>query len=319
MKQDKIKELIELAEESFKCKVNIGDSEELRLNRVSTGIPPLDKILKGGFKRGGFHLIVGQFATGKTFMAQKAIEFIQKQDGIAVLIDAERRYDPDWFKLTGVDISKLIVFRPNTGEQACDSMITFVKQDVDLIVIDSFAALLPLAEEEEGMEQQFIGLQSRMLNKMFRKVVPINSNTVIIATNQLRQDIGGTWGRGVQQRIVGGLGQLYYASLILETRRKEWILEKKQRVGFTIECFVSKCNYAPPFQSCKIPFNFYKGQLDVLSSLIDLAIDVGIIKQSGPYYEYSGFNRKLRGREEISSWFNEEQDRIEKLKQEILI
>ena len=332
MSKEEIEKLIQIAKKSIKCYIGTGDNAETELKNLPTEIPVLDRIIGGGLKRGRIHLFTGEFATGKTFLAQRAIVSAQKNGGKCVLIDAERRYDPKWFELTGIDIKNLIVVRPNFGEQAIDAVIDFIKQKVDVIVIDSFAALLPLEESEEGMEQKFIGLQARMLNKAFRKIVPLNDNTVIIATNQQRQEIGSRFHPGVQQRMAGGVGQYYYASLILQVRRRGWLTEKggkveepdeeakdikRKRIGFVMECFVQKCNYAPPFERCQIPFNFYTGQLDNLASLVDLAVDMGIIRQAGPWFNYE--EQKVMGKQAICDWFNQDLSRLEKLKEEILL
>jgi len=279
--------LIENAEKSTKCDVFRGSDEKGKTSVIPTGIDALDLILKGGLRKGRIHIFSGEFSTGKTLIAQKLIATTQKNGGTCVFIDAERRYDPEWFKLTGVDIDELVVARPLTGEQAIDMIIYWSKNDVAVIVIDSFAALLPMAEYEADTEQQFMGLQARLLSKAFRKIVPVCKNTVIVGTNQLRYEIGGFSKPGIRKKLSGGISQYYFASLIMSVRRREWKTDDKGlRIGFMMECFLDKCNFGPPFTSCEIPFNFYTGQLDLVSTLVSLALDENIVIKEGSWYSY---------------------------------
>jgi recombination protein RecA len=330
--REEIEEAFKEAQKSIKGSILMGNDPELKLQKVPFEIPTLDRILKGGLKKKGIHIFTGSFSTCKSFLAQKAIASIQKQGGGALLIDTESRYDPEWFKLTGVDTDNLIVLNPSYGEEGIDIAINFLKAKIDLIVFDSFAALVPLEESEEDMEHKFMGLQARMLNKAMRKIVPENKGSIIIATNQTRADIGNPYHSGVMENLVGGKGQYYGASLIMQTRRKGWLLQTKDgkivedekaakkanKVGFVVECFVQKCNYAPPFTSCEIPFNFYKGALDNTTSIIDLAVDEGKILQKGPWYKYK--EEKFMGRQAVVDYFDKEEnkDEFENLKKDIL-
>jgi len=317
----RIEELVKLAEKSLKCYVGTGDKPETTLKKIPTGIPSLDLILKGGLIRGRFHLIQGDFSTGKTYIAQKVIEQVQKQNGICVFIDGERRYDAVWFQLGGIDISKLIVIRPNYGEQAIKAIMIYVKEGVDLIAIDSLASLVPLEmiekdekNEEEGKVAKRVAVQARMFSEAFPKIISINNNTVIVATNQKRQIIGGVWGRGILEKMPGGEAQYYYASLIIDVRKRDWIKEGNKKVGYNMECLLKKCNFAPPETFVTIPFNFYTGQLDILSSLIDVAIDENIIKTKTAWLEYDNKNWH---REELKNWFEENPGEVEKLREQI--
>ena len=315
MKEEIEQALVE-AQKSIKGSILMGDNPELALQKVPFGVPVLDNILKGGLKKKGIHIFTGAFSTCKSFLAQKAIASVQKQGGGALLIDTERRYDEEWFRLTEVNTKELIVATPSYGEEGIDIAISFLKAKIDLIVFDSFAALVPLDEYEEGMEHKFMGLQARMLNKAIRKMVPENTNTVVIATNQTRVDIGNPYHSGIMENLVGGKGQYYGASLIMQTRRKGWLTETKdgkvvendkapkdaKKVGFVVECFIQKCNYAPPFTSCQIPFNFYTGALDNVSSVVDLAVDKGLIEQKGAWYKFNA--EKFMGRQAVVDYFN---------------
>lgn len=329
MTNDDIDRVLATVKKSVKGFVGRGDNPEACLKRVPFDIPVLDKILGGGLVRGRIHLFTGQYSTCKTYLTQKAISQVQKIGGRAAFIDAERRYDPEWFALTGVNIKDLILIRPNFGEEAIDAAITLVKEKIDIVVIDSFAGLLPIDEADEGMEQKFIGLQARMMNKAFKKLVPINNDTVIIATNQMRENIGNSYHPGINQSMPGGKGQFYFSSLILETRRRGWLTKNiktgkteeggskdSQKTGFIVECFMTKCNFAPPLQSCQIPFNFIEGTLDNVASVVELAIETGVIKQTGAWYAYK--DQKLMGRQSVCDYFEENKDEFEEVKKEVL-
>ena len=315
MKEEIEQALLE-AQKSIKGSIAMGDDPDLVLQKLPFDIPVLDNILKGGLKRKGIHILTGAFSTCKSFLAQKAIASVQKAGGGAILIDTERRYDPEWFALTGVNTKDLIVATPLYGEEAIDIAISFLKAKIDLIVFDSFAAMVPMEEYEEEMEQKFMALQARMLNKAIRKMVPELKESTIIATNQTRADIGNPYHGGILENLVGGRGQYFGASLIMQTRRKGWLTETKdgkvienekapkdaKKMGFVVECFIQKCNYAPPFTHCQIPFNFYKGALDNVSSIVDLAVDKGLIEQKGAWYKFN--NEKFMGRQTVVDYFN---------------
>lgn len=316
LKKAELDKLMENAEKSMKCDVFRGSDEKGKTSVLPTGIDTLDHILKGGLRRGRIHIFSGEFSTGKTYITQKLIENTQKNGGLCVFVDAERRYDPDWFKLTGVNIDELVVAQPLTGEQAVDMMIYWSKNSADVVVVDSFAALLPMAEYEADTEQQFMGLQARLLAKAFRKIVPVCKNTAIVGTNQLRYEIGGFSKPGIRKKLSGGISQYYFASLIMSVRRREWKTDDKTglRVGFMMECFLDKCNFGPPFTSCEIPFNFYTGQLDLVSTLVSLAIDENIVVKEGSWYSYQDI--KIQGKENLEKELVK-QDKLNALRKEI--
>jgi recombination protein RecA len=237
-----------------------------------------------------------------------------------------------------VDISKLIVIRPLTGEEAFEATEILIKEKADVVVIDSFASLLPNQEAEEEEISPTIGLQARLLSQGLRRLVPINDNTVVVATNQMRQDIGTGYHRGIQERMSGGVAQYFYASLIVKVSRRGDITipiggdstvvevgedgsedtnrKNRRKVGFMLECLVTKCNYAPPFQSCQVPFNFYTGQLDNVASMVDLAISLNVIERKGAWYQYKG--EKFQGRQGVIDWVKEDPTRIEEIKSVVL-
>jgi recombination protein RecA len=316
-----IEALVKLAEKSFGCYTGFGNDDKSIVQKVSSGIEFFDRILAGGFRRGAIHLLSGGFASGKTFMAQTAIAKMQKEkpNSICVYIDAEHRYDPEWFSLTGVDVSKLIVQRPSYGEQAMDLVIFWCEHGADIVVLDSLAALVPMAEDIESVEKQSMGQQARMLSKAFRKIVPKNLNTVLICINQLRQDIGNTYSRGILHKMPGGESQYFYAALIVDVRRGEYTLDKAgQKVGHQINCLVTKCNYAPPFGSCKIPLIYKTGSVDIIGAICNAAIDEGFIpKKGGWYYPEGKDGQPFQGLEALKEYYTANTEAFEIIKEQV--
>ena len=316
VKED-ITKLLALANKSFTCFTGLGNNPNAKLLRIKTGIDIFDRSIGGGLVRGRFHLFTGGFASGKTYISQKVIESTQKEGGICVYIDAEKRFDPEWFALVGCNIDNLIVSRPTYGEQALDLVLFYLKQNVDLIVIDSLAALVPMREDEDSMEQQSIGLQARMLNKAFRKIVATNNSTVLIAINQQRQQIGTVFNRGIQKTMPGGEGQYFYASLIVDVRRGDWIKQDKQRVGHEINCVATKCNFHPPFGQSIIPLRYDTGQIDNVTMIVNLALDFAIIKKKGPWYYLENVEKPFQGIDEVVQFYRNNQDTFIDLREQV--
>ncbi len=328
-----IQDLLKTVKDSYKDLIFIGNDESLVLKTIPSGIGVLDNLLAGGFRRGSLNEISGAFTTGKTFIVYNTIKSVQSQNGKCVLIDSERRYEPKWAKIIGIDVDNLIVVRPNTGEQAFEILYSYLNE-VDLIAIDSFAALLPTALAEQEEMTPTMGVMARMMSQGLAKATVNNKNTVILATNQLRADIGTRYHPGILEKMTGGSAQYYYAASIIQTRRKGFLLERKagdiieednesrgkdyKRVGFIMECLVTKCNYAPSFgQKCQVNINFVTGQVDNFTSLIDLAVDLEIIEHGGgPWYQYNG--EKIQGRQGLYDWFNSHREEFEGLKNKVL-
>ena len=280
-----IEDLIKKAGDSFPGKVFVGNSSDIKVQKIGSGILSLDNILGGGIPRGRSMIVSGEFSTGKSTLCAFIIAECQRKELFCVYIDAEKALDPEWFKLLGVDIDKLIVTKPNYGEEATAMALYFLKENADLIVLDSIAALVPLDEINEDMEQQHMGLQPRLVNKTLRKILAENNNSAFIAINQLRETIGKP---GIYRVMPGGKGQYFFSSIILEVSRKEWITEgaEKKKVGFVMNCFTAKNKLAQPFQQTEIPFNFSTGQVDYTSVLFNLACDIGLINKVKTSYFY---------------------------------
>ena len=309
-----ISNLLGLANKSFTCFTGLGDNPDSVLKIIPSGIDAFDQSIGGGLVRGRLHVFTGGFASGKTYISQKVIESSQKDNGICAYIDAEKRFDPDWFKLVGCDIKNLLVSRPNYGEQALDLAIFYLKQNVDVLVIDSLAALMPMQEGEDSMEQQSYAPQAKMLNKAFRKMLPANNNTVLICINQQRQQIATVFNRGIQKIMPGGEGQNFYAALIVDIRRGEWIKQDKQKVGHEINTVVTKCNFHPPFGQSIIPLRYDTGQIDNVTMVVNLALDLDLIKKKGPWYYIEGEDKPKQGLEDVTQFYRDNKEKFTALK-----
>ena len=298
-----------------------GSNPDLALKRISLEIPALDVILGGGFPRGRLSLLLGDWSSGKTFIAQQAIASVQRKKGLVAFIDSEKTYAPDWFEKSGVDIENLLVSQFSGGEVSFDILHSLVKANFDLVVLDSIASLIPLSEEEDDMVDIARGISKHpiLVNRGIRKLIALNKSTAVIAINQYRETIGGY---GDSRVPPGGRAQRFHASIILEVRRGAWIDEpgmiggKKAKVkkGFNLICYTVKNKTAPPFQYAEIPFLF-TGVIDTVSGLIGLGIDFGIISQTGPYFKYK--DHKVLGKANLIDFLNDNPLEIEEIRHKI--
>jgi RecA/RadA recombinase len=181
-------------------------------------------------------------------------------------------------------------------------------------VIDSLAALVPMQENEDSMEQQSYAQQAKMLNKAFRKIGPANNNTVLIAINQQRQQISTVFNKGIQKIMPGGEGQNFYAALIVDIRRGEWIKQDKLKVGHEINTVATKCNFHPPFGQSIIPLRYDTGQIDNVTMVVNLALDLDLIKKKGPWYYIEGEEKPKQGLEEVTQFYRDNQDKFKIIK-----
>lgn len=288
-----------------------GSDPRLIPTRTPIGIAPLDDIMGGGLPNGACTMIVGPESTGKTILCQYAVAAIQRTERPRTLfIDAERSFDPDWWTLSGVDPDKVVVARPFTGEQTIDLIVEVMEtvDDIGAVVIDSLAAMPPEKIVAESAERNDIGSHAKLTNLMYQKVVPKLDGRVFIATNQIREAIG-----GYEERYPGGKSPLYYNHLILRTRRTEWIKDGNDRVGFMMEVTTRKNKTAAPQQHAVIPFMF-RGQVDMLAVLIDDAIVRGFIIPRLPYYEINGVDKKVLGKAGLRGFLLENPDVVERIK-----
>jgi recombination protein RecA len=264
---------------------------------ISTGCPSIDAALGcGGYPRGRVTEIYGPEASGKTTLTLHAIAECQKAGGVAAFIDAEHALDVVYAKKVGVDAASLLVSQPDNGEQALEIAETLVRSGaVDLVVVDSVAALVPQAEIEGEMGDQQVGLQARLMSKAMRKLTGAmnRTNTSVIFINQLRQKIGVTFGS--PETTTGGNALKYYASVRLDVRRIGGVKVGEATVGNRTRVKVVKNKLAPPFQQAEFDIRYGEG-CDVVSDLLDTAVAQGVVEKSGAYHSFEG-NSMGQGRE----------------------
>ena len=285
MASDISKRLTEI-NKGLKTKFTLADEESLITKRISTGLPNFDKIVGGGVPRRSTTIFYGQESSGKTFLAMKAIASAQSEGLECGFVDAEFSFDPDWAEKVGINVKDLYMLQPETGEQALDGALALCKAGVDLVVVDSIAALLPTKEMEGSMEDNTIGQQARMMNQFFRKHGPVNEKTALIMINQVRAGIGGYY---TSDALPAGKGQQFFARIIVQCRRGKPIQDKGKSfpLGFMMEIKARKNKTAPPLGEASLPF-YYTGQIDMSTLLFQLGVDFGIIERTGAYYSFDG-------------------------------
>ena len=280
---------------------------------ISTGSVSLDNALGvGGLPKGRIIEIYGPESSGKTTLALHAIANAQKQGGIAVLIDAEYAFDANYAKNLGVDIDNLLVSQPDTGEQALEIADTLVRSGaVDIIVIDSVAALVPAAEIEGEMGDSHMGLQARLMSQALRKLTGIlsKSKTCLIFINQLRMKIGVMFGN--PETTTGGNALKFYASVRIDVRRIAAIKDGENIVGNRTKAKVVKNKVAPPFKEAEFDILYGKG-ISLTGDLVDLGSELGIIEKSGAWFSFEG-ERIGQGREKAKEFLEQNPETMKKI------
>lgn len=269
--------------------MKLGERTNVDVDVISSGSLSIDNILGvGGFPKGRIIEIYGPESSGKTTLALQAIAECQKTGGKCAFIDAEHAIDPKYAKNLGVDVDELILSQPDSGEQALEITEVLIKSGaIDLVVIDSVAALVPQAELDGEMGDSNIGLQARLMSKAMRKLagaMNINNCTCIFI-NQLREKVGVMFGN--PETTTGGRALKFYSSIRLEVRKSEAIKNGSDIVGNKVNVKVAKNKVAPPFKSCSVE-TYYGEGISHVSEVINLAVDLGIIEKSGSWFSYNG-------------------------------
>ena len=269
--------------------MKLGDESHMEIETISTGSLSLDVALGvGGFPKGRIVEVYGPESSGKTTIALQAVAEVQKAGGRAAFIDAEHALDPVYAKALGVDINELLLSQPDTGEQALEICEALVRSNaVQIVVIDSVAALVPQAEIEGEMGDNHVGLQARLMSQALRKLAGIinKTNTIAIFINQLREKVGVMFGN--PETTTGGRALKFYASIRLDVRRGEQIKMGDSVIGNRTTVKVVKNKMAPPFKSATVDMMYGEG-ISYEGELIDLASDIDIINKSGAWYSYNG-------------------------------
>ena len=299
--------------------MRLGERPHEEIGSISTNCLSLDAAIGvGGFPRGRIIEIYGPESSGKTTLALQVVAQAQKAGGIAAYIDAEHAMDPDYAEKLGVNIDDLLISQPDSGEQALDIAETLVRSaSVDVIVIDSVAALVPRAEIDGDMGDSHMGLQARLMSQALRKMTSIisNSNTCFIFINQLRDKIGVMFGS--PETTTGGKALKFYASVRIDIRRIGAIKEGDKMVGNRTRVKVVKNKVAPPFRETEFDIMYGEG-ISREGDLLDLAVNHNVVEKSGAWFSYSG-ERLGQGRENSKTTLKENRDMFDRVEHEVKV
>lgn len=295
------------------------EDNRLEISSISTGALSIDAALGvGGFPKGRIIEVYGPESSGKTTLALHAIANAQKAGGVAVLIDAEYAFDATYAKSLGVDVDNLLVSQPDTGEQALEICDTLVRSGaVDIVVIDSVAALVPAAEIEGDMGDSHMGLQARLMSQALRKLTSIisKSGTSLIFINQLRMKIGVMFGN--PETTTGGNALKFYSSVRVDIRRIGAIKDGDKIIGNRTRAKIVKNKVAPPFREAEFDIMYGIG-ISVEGDILDLAVANDVVEKSGAWFSYKG-ERLGQGREKVKEFLKANPDFLENIKNETKI
>ena len=296
--------------------MRLGDASRMRVETISTGALTLDLALGGGYPKGRVVEVYGPESSGKTTLTLHAIAEVQKRGGVAAFVDAEHALDPVYAASLGVDIENLLVSQPDTGEMALEIVDQLVRSAaVDIVVVDSVAALTPRAEIEGEMGDLAVGAQARLMSQAMRKITGNigKSGCTVIFLNQLRLKIGVTYGN--PETTTGGNALKFYASVRLDIRRIQTLKRGIEEYGIRAKVKVAKNKVAPPFRIAEFDILFGRG-ISTLGCVLDLADETGVVTRKGAWYSYEGDNIG-QGRDNTIGWLEQNPDAKEAI--EVLV
>ena len=297
--------------------MKLGEYQAMEVEAIPTGALSLDIALGiGGIPRGRIVEIYGPESSGKTTLALHMIAEAQKLGGEAAFIDAEHALDPVYSKHLGVDIDNLIVSQPDTGEQALEITEALVRSGaIDIIVVDSVAALVPKAEIDGDMGDAHVGLQARLMSQALRKLAGVinKSKAVVIFINQLREKIGVMFGN--PETTTGGRALKFYASVRMDIRKTEMMKQDGQVIGNRVRVKVIKNKVAPPFREAEFDVLYGKG-ISKVGNILDMAVNLDIVEKSGAWFSYNG-QRISQGRENAKRYLEEHPDIMDEIEKKV--
>lgn len=315
-RMDNIQTAVDAIEKQFGkgAIMKLGEANKINVETISTGSLSLDLALGGGVPKGRIIEVYGPESSGKTTLAYHVVAEAQKNGGIAAFIDAEHALDPEYAQNIGVDIDKLLISQPDTGEQALEIAETLVRSNsIDVLVIDSVAALVPRAEIEGDMGDSHMGLQARLMSQALRKMTGAisRSNTVVIFINQIRMKIGVMFGN--PETTSGGQALKFFSSVRMDIRRSEQLKDGDSVIGNRVKVKIVKNKVAPPFRTAEFDIMYNEG-ISKQGEIVDLGVKHGIVSKSGAWYEYN--EQKIgQGREAAKQYLRDNvkiSDEIEK-------
>lgn len=292
--------------------MKLGDSHKINVKTIPSGSLSLDIALGGGFPQGRVVEIYGPESSGKTTLALHVVAGVQRSGGLAAYVDAEHALDPEYAKKIGVNLENLLVSQPDTGEQALEITETLVRSSaVNVVVVDSVAALVPRAELEGSMGDAQMGMQARLMSQALRKLTGVisKSSTTVIFINQLRMKIGVMFGN--PEVTAGGNALKYYSSVRVDIRRIEQLKDGDRVIGNRVRTKVVKNKVAPPFRVAEFDIMYNKG-ISVAGELLDLAVKHDLVRKSGSWYEYKG-EKMGQGREAAKAYLEENPKSLKEL------
>lgn len=299
--------------------MRMGDATDMKVASVSSGSLAIDKALGiGGYPRGRIVEIYGPESSGKTTVALHAVAEVQRQGGTAAYIDAENALDPQYAEALGVNINDLLLSQPDSGEEGLEIADALISSGaVDLVIVDSVAALVPRAEIDGDMGDTHVGLQARLMSQALRKLSgEINkTKTIAIFINQIREKVGVMFGN--PETTTGGRALKFYSTIRMEIRRAEQIKNGTDVIGNKAKVKIVKNKVAPPFKRCEIDIMYGEG-ISKTGELLDMAVENDLVDKSGAWYSY-GNERIGQGRENAKKWLKEHPDSMSELMDKVRV